>query len=249
VFLLAIIPHYWLQLKRYTSANATAILNWILPISIAIVLATFIKRNEELGFLMYINLFGLFYGIGKLSVFKGLRTLKNGYLIIGSLGTIILLMIFTFSWPWKEMYKVTEIYSSLEFCISLFLGGIAILVLGYNMIKKGIRFVNLFQVAFLIFWLLFLSFSENVLIPMVLTNILVFILGLTAIKIGADTFNFGILNYGMLIISFVIICRFFDIDMSFILRGLLFIILGAGFFLTNYIMLKKSKKKSNTLKK
>ncbi|WP_027395362.1 DUF2157 domain-containing protein [Aquimarina latercula] len=244
IFMLGIIPHYWLQIKNNISSNATTIFNWIIPLSVTIGLGAFIRGNEELGFVMYVTLFGVFYNIGRLSIFKELRTLRNGFLIIGSLGTIILLMIFTFKWTWKEMYDTT-MYQAQEFYVSLFLVGIAISTLGYIVVKKGVRSINLFQISFLIFWGLFFLLSGAEVIPMILTNILVFALGITAIKIGTDKFNFGILNYGLLIVSILIICRFFDTDMSFIIKGLLFVIVGVGFFLTNYMMLKKQQKNSN----
>jgi hypothetical protein len=37
------------------------------------------------------------------------------------------------------------------------------------------------------------------------------------------------------------VCRFFDTDLSFIIRGLLFVTVGIGFFATNYWMIKKRK--------
>ncbi|WP_299443420.1 DUF2157 domain-containing protein [uncultured Aquimarina sp.] len=247
VFIMGIVPYYWLQLKNNLSSNATTIFNWIIPASITVGLGAFIRGNEELGFIMYMTLFGIFYNIGRLSIFKELRTLRNGHLIIGSLGTIVLLMIFTFRWPWEEIYDKT-MYVSQEFYTSLALGVVAISILGYTVIKKGIRLINPFQISFLIFWGLFFLLSGMSTLPMILTNILVFLLGITAIKIGADKFNFGILNYGLLIVSILIICRFFDTDVSFVIRGLSFVIVGAGFFMTNYMMLKRQQKKSNTLK-
>ncbi|MDH7447842.1 DUF2157 domain-containing protein [Aquimarina sp. 2201CG14-23] len=247
-FIAAIIPHYWIQLRNAISSNTTSIFNWILPASITVGLASFIRGNEELGFIMYMTLFGIFYNIGKLSVFKELRTLRNGYLIIGSLGTIILLMIFTFRWPWDEIYDTT-MYVSQELYTSLLLGSIGISVLGHSIVKKGVRSVNLFQVSFLVFWAFFFLLSGMTTLPMILTNVLVFVLGITAIKIGADTFNFGILNYGLLIISVLIICRFFDTDMSFVVRGALFVIVGIGFFAANYMMLKRQQLKHQIIKK
>ncbi|WP_299218553.1 DUF2157 domain-containing protein [uncultured Aquimarina sp.] len=244
-FVLAIIPHYWVLVKNNLLSNTTTIFSWIIPASIAVGLAAFVKGNEELGFVMYMTLFGIFYNIGRLPVYRELRTLRNGHLIIGSLGTIILLMIFTFRWPWGEMYDTT-MYVSQEFYTSLFLGAIAIAALIYAIIKKGIRTINLFQVSFLIFWGLFFLLSGKTTLPMILTNVLVFVLGITAIKMGADTFNFGILNYGLLIVSILIICRFFDTDMSFVIRGLLFVIVGVGFFMTNYMMLKRQQKNKHT---
>jgi len=81
----------------------------------------------------------------------------------------------------------------------------------------------------------------NLNLAMIVSNILVLALGLQAIKIGNDRLNFGILNYGLIIITALVGCRFFDTDMSFILRGLLFVGVGAGFFLANYFMVKKQK--------
>ncbi|WP_299247007.1 DUF2157 domain-containing protein [uncultured Aquimarina sp.] len=240
-FILAIIPHYWSLVKNNLLSNTTTIFSWIIPASITVGLSAFVKGNEELGFVMYMTLFGIFYNIGRLPVYRELRTLRNGHLIIGSLGTIILLMVFTFRWPWKEMYDIT-MYVSQEFYTSLFLAGIAVAVLVYTIIKKGARSINLFQVSFVIFWALFFLLSDMTTLPMILTNALVFVLGITAIKMGADKFNFGILNYGLLIVSILIICRFFDTDMSFVIRGLLFVIVGTGFFMTNYMMLKRQQK-------
>ncbi|WP_299259943.1 DUF2157 domain-containing protein [uncultured Aquimarina sp.] len=244
-FILAIIPHYWLLIKHKLLSNTTTIFSWVIPASITVGLAAFVKGNEELGFVMYMTLFGIFYNIGRLPVFKELRTLRNGYLILGSLGTIILLMIFTFRWPWGEMYDTT-MYASQEFYTSLFLGVIAIAILVFTVVKKGIRSINLFQVSFIVFWGLFFLLSGMITLPMILTNVLVFILGILAIKIGAARFNFGILNYGFLIVSILITCRFFDTDMSFVIRGLLFVIVGIGFFMANYIMLKRQQKIKHT---
>jgi hypothetical protein len=48
----------------------------------------------------------------------------------------------------------------------------------------------------------------------------------------------------LLIITALIACRFFDTDFSFVVRGLVFIGVGVGFFATNYYMIKKRKKQA-----
>ena len=88
--------------------------------------------------------------------------------------------------------------------------------------------------------LFFFGFSSET-IPTILVNALLFVLGLITIKIGADRFHFGVLNYGLFIITSLVVCRFFDTNMSFVVRGLLFVAVGFGFFITNYWMLKKQK--------
>ena len=86
----------------------------------------------------------------------------------------------------------------------------------------------------------FLGLTNSV-APVVLVNLLVLLLGIFTIRLGAKADHLGVLNYGLLTITALIICRFFDSHMSFVIRGLLFVLVGAGFFLTNYLMLKKRK--------
>ena len=79
------------------------------------------------------------------------------------------------------------------------------------------------------------------LVSVVLVNLFVFGIGLLTILEGAKKNHLGILNYGLLIIIVLVLCRFFDTDLSFVIRGLLFLSVGIGFFATNYWMLKKRK--------
>lgn len=101
--------------------------------------------------------------------------------------------------------------------------------------------INLFQYVFIIFTLIFFIGLNNSTIPVIITNLLILTLGLKEIKIGTDKLHFGILNYGFLIITIQIVCRFFDTNVSFVLRGLLFVGVGIGFFFANYMMMKKKK--------
>ena len=70
-------------------------------------------------------------------------------------------------------------------------------------------------------------------------NIVIFSIGVLTIIQGAQKNHLGILNYGLLIISVLVICRFFDTDLTFVVRGVLFVLVGLGFFGANYWMLQK----------
>ncbi|WP_109302703.1 DUF2157 domain-containing protein [Aquimarina sp. AU474] len=247
VFLLAIIPHYYNLLRTRISSNTITIFNWIIPISITIALSAFVGDNGALGFLMYMTAYGLLYNVGKLTIFNKLRILRNGYTVIGSLGTVISLMIFTFRWVWDDLIGKFN-YGSNELYVALALFVIAFVMLANMVLKKGLKKINLFQVTFILFWIVYFSFSSSIVVPVILMNVLVFVLGISAIKIGVDKFNFGILNYGLLIIATLIICRFFDTGMSFVIRGILFVLVGTGFFVTNYIMLKKQQRFKQQIK-
>ena len=46
-------------------------------------------------------------------------------------------------------------------------------------------------------------------------------------------------NFGLLLIAALAISRFFDSELSFVTRGLGFIVVGAGFLVANILLFKK----------
>jgi len=245
VLIAMVIPHYVQLLKHRTNDNITSIFNWLFPLSLTIVLGTFVQDLSELGFFMYILLFNAFYNIGKIPFFDSQKLRKNGYLIFGSLGIIILLLTMSFDsfWSIEQLFFFAQ-----ESYVSLVLFIINILILGLAFYKKWIKSFNVFQYVFTLFTLLYLGGLNLPVVGTIFVNVLILALGIMTIKIGTEKFHFGILNYGLFIITALVICRFFDTNMSFVIRGLLFVGVGLSFFLTNYIMLKKQKSKVKTLK-
>lgn len=96
--------------------------------------------------------------------------------------------------------------------------------------------------AFVLFGIIFFLAPVASEAPKILTNLLVLALGIDIVRKGAQAEKFSLLNYGMLIITSLIACRFFDMDISFVLRGLLFVLMGVGFFIANYLMYRKQQK-------
>ena len=239
-----VLPHYLNLLKHRRGANTTSIFNWLIPLSLIITLGAFLERNGDLGYLMYVILFGLFYNIGKFPVFDDQKLRQNAYLIFGSLGTVIMLLITSFNWIW-EFDIDSSLFLAREFYITAILFGVTLGLLIYLYSKRWLKHFNLFHFVFIIFTALFFSGMTDGLYATILVNFLVLLLGIITIKIGADKFHFGILNYGLLIITALVVCRFFDTDMSYVIRGLLFVSVGIGFFFTNYVMLKRKKSMVN----
>ncbi len=238
-----VIPHYYVQLKNQPNHNLTGLFHWLLPVSVIISLGGFVVGNENTGFLMYVVFFGLLYNLGKLPFFTHKKMRVNGYLLLGSVGTIFVLMLASFSWIWDGYSPIAvDIQEAL---VTVVLALVAIGVLVYLFQKKRLMPFNLFQYAFLIFGAIYFFKFTGSEIPMILTNLLLLALGVFAIAIGARKNRFSILNYGLLIITVLVACRFFDSDISFVLRGLLFVAIGAGFFATNYWMFKKQQKQQD----
>jgi uncharacterized membrane protein len=242
LLLLAIVaPRYMNLLKKKEAQNMSSVLNWLIPLSLIISFGAFVKNNEQFGYLIYIILFGLLFNIGKTSFFYHQKFRRNGYYVLGSLGTIFMLLLVSFKWLWENIFTKAISFNSQEFYIVLFLCVVSIILLSYSYSKKWFTRFDSFQIVFLIFTLVFFIGLASSIVPIIIINALLLFLGVFSVKEGISHLSFGTLNYGLLIISALILCRFFDTNMSFVIRGLLFVSVGLGFFFTNYIIIKRQK--------
>lgn len=234
--LLWVMPYYF---RSPSFSGIRTILNWLVPISLVIVLPAFLGDLYKLILPMYMLLFGGFYSLGRSSMFRNTSSLANGYLVIGSLGTVVLLLVLSFRWFWEDMVVLYELPNVALYKLFV-LAGLAVYSLVYTLDKKKVYYgVDLIQLGFVLFLGLYVFGNGNDFIPMAIINVFVLLMALEIIKKGVASLHFGRLNYGLIIIAFLVGCRFFDTQMSYIVRGSLFLILGSGFFLANYIMLKR----------
>ena len=244
ILLILCLPYYYLLFKKKPESNFTIFHNYLIPISIVITLGTVANTMGELMFIAYFSLFGLFLQIGILKDFKKQKLRNNGYLIIGYLGTIALLLSLSFDWFWKDLrsenFQLSEIILSPEFYASAILTLLAGALLYRQHYFKNLADIKPIPLVFVIFILTFIIGLISP-ISVVIINIIVLAIGLLTIIDGAKQDHLGVLNFGLLIITALVVCRFFDTDLSFVIRGVLFILVGFGFFMTNYWMLKKRK--------
>jgi len=243
LFLLAL-PFYYGLLKKKPKSNFTYLHNWVIPVSLIITLGTLGDHFDELMFIAYISLFGLIYLIGESKSFSNQFSFSNGYRFLGSLGTIISLLILSFDDFWDHLRNKTDLFDGVfmspEFSISTIITLLAFVALFLYVKNESIKNLKPIAPVFLIFVPIFII-GNYVPFSSLLINILIFLIAIQTIRVGAKQNHLGILNYGLLIITVLVICRFFDTDLSFVLRGIIFVTVGVGFFLANYWMLKKRK--------
>lgn len=241
VLLLAMVPFYVLMYLRRPNSNAATFHNWVIPISLTIMLGSLSIDNDELMILAYMNLMGVFYLIGYFGIFKNQSLFRNGYRIFGALGSIGILLSGSFGWFWEEVSSGNKQWFGQELIVSIGIAVVALCLLGFHFRKTKWKELPPMALVFLVFMLIFTLNAQPTIIPVVLVNILVFAVGLLTLRKGGQENHLGILNYGLLIITALIICRFFDVDVPFVWRGLLFVLVGVGFFMANYWMLQKRK--------
>lgn len=245
ILLLLVLPHYYLLYKKRPESNFMIFHNWLVPISVIITLGTVAKSNEELMYVAYISLFGLFCLIGNTPFFKRQSPKNNAYLTLGSLGTLSLLLSLSFNRFWEKLrtqdFQFNEVISSPEFVAILIIslvGAGLLYLLRRNNPLTDIQPTEPVFILFILIFIIGLSSSLSV----VLVNLLVFTIGILTIKNGAKLNHLGILNYGLIIIMALVVCKFFDSNLTFVTRGILFVSVGVGFFVANYLMLKKRNK-------
>ena len=245
ILLLLVLPFYYLEfIRKNRKNNFFYFHSWFLALSVSTCLGLFIESNEELILIAYMSLFSAFVIISQMEAFETNRVLTNAYLVIGSLGVIILLLIVSFDFYWTELHEesLQEFFLSPESSVSVFLTLLSGILLFILLRKNTWSSLNYKSFAFIIFILLFIIGINSPVMAQLLTNLLILVLAVYTIRDGAQRNHLGILNYGLLIITALICCRFFDTDFSFVVRGLLFIGVGVGFFITNYYTIQKRKK-------
>lgn len=242
--LLAIAPRYYWLFKNEPEGNASIFHHWFVVLSVVLSLGTLAGQFSHFMFWAYTSLFGLLFLIGQTKEFQSQTLRNNSYKIIGSLGTVYMLLHASFSEMWEDVggnfILLNELVVSPELITSLLLSVLAGSLLYHLVRSKTVDKKQPLGFIFLIFipiFILGMWFSFSV----ILINMLVLALGIWIIKLGADNDRLGQLNFGLIIVALLVICRFFDTDLSFVVRGALFMLLGVGFFITNYWLLKRRK--------
>lgn len=244
LFVLGGIPYYYLLVRRAPTGNFTNFHHFIVPISLVIMLGAEPRHHGSILLLAYMSLFGLLHLIG--TWIKTWRSESNisGYQLAGKLGPIGILMWFSFLWAWGELHLDRLSWSVLASAEFFWFSGLTLLSLGLMVWLKEKRGVNIFKpfnFLPLVFAFLFFLSMINPFLSAILDNLLVLGLGIVTVVEGSRSNSVATLNVGLLTLTALLICRFFDLKIDFVVRGILFIVVGVGFFLSNYWLIKKKK--------
>lgn len=245
LLLLAIAPHYFNLIQKQPNGNFTVFHHWFIGITLLINLGTLNEKSEELIFITYGIFIALLYLIGKTKYVNNLKIISNSYLTIGKMGGLYFLYTASFRFIWKELAIKNSEADVLLILVTTTIFTIAGIVFNYIRKKEKQEPITLFHYNFLVIALLFLLAQISIITTVVVANLYILILGLQEIQKGNKTNSLARLNFGILIIAILTGCRFFDENMTFVVRGVMFIIVGFGFFALNYYLLKKRKQHEN----
>ena len=190
------------------------------------------------------------YNFGHSRWMSNHRVISNGPRFIGGLGMTAMLFFYSFNDFWRFFGRYgTNIYWGKAILSPELLASTGLILLSVIILcitVKRTSWQSLKPMSFLpfLFVLLFAlgyywSFSQLAI------NITVLLIGVHSIKIGADKDDLGLLNKGLAIVAILAFCRFFDQNISFVIKGIIFLIVGASFYVANYLLIQKRKKNLN----
>ncbi|HEY0768888.1 MAG TPA: DUF2157 domain-containing protein [Sphingobacteriaceae bacterium] len=235
--LTAMIPFY-IYVVRQPGRNFQALHAWFLAGSLTITLGMFAKSDESWMLVAYISMFSAFIMLYDYLYRKSLPG-AFAFLITGSVGQTVMLLVLTFKSNWRNMDPGYG--GTLEMQVAAGISLLTAILLVGTLQRRQASQVHPLSFMFVVFAPVFIIGSAYPIVGQVGCNVVVLAIALVTTKRGADQNNLFVLNYGLAIMTILVLCRFFDTDLSFFVRGILFIAVGASFFAANYYAIKKRK--------
>lgn len=242
LLLMFLLPSYYRHLTQKRDSNFTLFHHWGIALSVAIMLGALHHDNEwKLTAVAYAALFGMYYLVGNIDYFQDQKRVFNSYSVIGLLGMLTMYFMGGYKDFWGSEQQAPLLENSTMWIPVVILMVISVYLL-YQIKALARPNMHFLDFGWLVFALAaFLSVINPVLSAAVI-NIYLLAAGIQLVIQGVRKENLALLNLGLIIVALLITMRFFDIDMTFALRGLLFVLLGGGFFMANYWMLKNKKR-------
>lgn len=240
-----VVPHFIWSLHQEKYTIRAAILALVMAISACFAAGFSLGRTWAGSWIViYSSIIALFYFWGVWE-FKNVSTnWQRPFQILGGLGIFILTFWLTFRFPWES---VTDYYNEKEasvwitlpdYILTLFLIGTALLIF-LQYIKRKDLMRALFGALPLVALVGYALGGTSVIFPIVLFNIFLLVVSVTRIMLGIRINHLGVINTGMFMLAALILARFFDSEINFIIKGLVFIFIGIGFLVTNLVLLRR----------
>jgi uncharacterized membrane protein len=242
ILLAAILP--MLLIKKTTNGHSkqAAIIGWFISLSL-IACVGLIHNGITEGFhiILFISLFLSLYIIGSLINTKHSVWL-NPFHCVGLMGLAVIYLFLSYREIWGSLsYRAINIYGQIitvgDWVVGIGLPLIAILLLGFALSRRNwisaVMALGL-PLTFLGFGLTDSHLGQGIFSA--IFSIYMFAGGIAYMVTGIKSNDSKTVNFGFALVSAVIVLRFFDTDLSFVVRGLVFVILGVGFLATNVFL-------------
>ncbi|HVM62470.1 MAG TPA: DUF2157 domain-containing protein [Verrucomicrobiae bacterium] len=238
-----VLPYLWRVARRNRFDPRAALICWALAVCLGF--GTGFCAADMLSnwwTVIYAGVLAAMYLVGEQWFSEAAHWRQRPFQTIGALGGFALTLMLSCRWPWHETiaygrhdYPLAELpvaIAWLAVAISLWIESLA------RRRLAGSLFGALPVVAAIAYWLA-ANNDTGELLAALLFDAFLFVLGVGTLWRGLREDHLGVVNSGMLMLSALIILRFFDSDLSFVVRGLAFIVVGIGFLTTNLVLIRR----------
>ena len=228
------LPHLWIVGRENRYRPQVGSLIAVLAICVAFGIGFNLDRFHGNAWIpVFTSYVAVLYMVGELWFDEGRTARQRPLQSLGALGAIGLGTALTFRDAWEHLGNWSALVHS-----PLVIWPVAALALWvYTLTRRNV-------IAGLFGALPVVSFIGSTLtgIPvLVLMNLYMLGLGVALITLGVRDRRLGVVNLGLLVTATLILTRFFDSDMSFVVRGLAFIAVGVGFLVTNILLVRRTR--------
>jgi uncharacterized membrane protein len=244
--LAVVVPHFIWALRQEKYAIRAAILALVMAISVCLAAGFSLGKTWPGSWIViYSSIIALFYLLGSWEFRSVSTNWQKPFRILGGLGVFSMIFSLTFRFPWESVtgkyhYLKNETFSwiVLPDCVLTVFLAVAAIVMFLEYVKRNDLRRALFGALPLVALVGYAFSGIAVFFSMVLFNIYLFVVSLVWLRSGIQTKSLGVINAGMFMLAALIIARFFDSEINFILKGLVFIAIGIGFLVTNIVILR-----------
>lgn len=232
------IPHFIWALRQEIYALRASILSLVMIICVSFAAGFSLGKTWSGSWtIIFSSIYSIFYSLGWLKISRATTNWQRPLRLVGAVGLFILAFQFTFRYVWQFLNfrgvgSTSNIGVLPDHIITIAIIATAILLFYDNVKRKNLT-VALFGAVPLLAIIAYLVKGQSVVLPLLIFNVYLFILSISRIITGIRSSNLSVVNTGMLMLAVLIIARFFDSDISFVMKGLAFIIVGIGFLVTN----------------
>jgi hypothetical protein len=233
------LPWWFLQIKKGRYRAPVALFGWVLALTMPLGYFLTLERFSVSDFwpVWHSALWTALFLAGKKWWGDAVSAGQRPLLTIGALGAVGLSLALTFEDVWKIHETSQGPGAGLLIAIAFLVASLALW--GDSLRREALSAASLLGALPLVAGAAYGLAKASPWAPVALMNLYVFSLGVGVLSAGVRSRGLGTMNAGMMILSALILCRFFDSDIGFVARGVGFILIGAGFLTANLVMLRK----------
>lgn len=239
-----VLPLWWMEVRRGRYHPRAVLLSWAIAGAgcFGVVVCCDSDWRTEYQILASAGWYAFLYLVGRRWFGEGRSAWRRPFQFIGVMGATVIALMLSFEWSWREASNFSHdehipgrTAAWIASCAwTLF----AVLLWVQSLVRRDVASAVVGALPVLIVAFM-ASPNGGAGVAHAAFNAYVLAAGITLLVAGIRAQKLGTVNGAMAIISALVLCRFFDTEMNFILRGVVFILLGVGFIVTNFLLLRR----------